>query len=984
MRSLKRFLAAILTVAMLASVMMLPSFAAAQAEDMTNAEIVEHLGLLKGDSADGVTEEYLEKDSTRMQMAILYARWLGLEEEAYDYEEWADDENFVDYDDGTSESEYNMLAYYYFNEELGFIGTGDDMFEPQAIATNKQLAKVLLTAMGYPYGEEYDWSDILTFCASIGIDLGTTEFPITNQDIADALVDALVSFTADGETFAQFLMGLDIITEEALKETGINYLGEPEDDDLPATLEVTGSAADNFAEVELTFNQPLDKDTVTKDGIRVDGNKLAGGDKVYVVGDYGDGAVVRIFLKDGFVGAQNEKRTVSVTGFKTPNGLVMTAFSQDIIFRDSAAPAIAKVVAKGNSRLDIHFTEPVQETAALLLLSNYQVNERALSADQPEHNLSKDTNTARIVTIKNVRTTLAPGTYTLGIFGANDNVIDWAGNNLGYQTASFEIVEDNDGPIAQSVLDPVYPNKVKIEFDEEITEDAKIRWTENNRNYTSDSTSVDGNVATFKFSGSSSSKILPFRTTTITLLDAKDYSGNAAQAPLSFDVLAIADSVRPVIVDYGSEEEGEIWVKFDKTIDAGSLNDSSWTIKNADGDRVYDEARALDADDDDTVILTNAEFTPDTYTIVVKDVKDTAKPDANALLETTIDVVVPDTQAPTIVSATWGGTTLQPNKSEIHIFYSEKVDYNSAVTRGNYSLSTNDGRNYSGLPTTARVTLSSGDRLVKITGLDASKDPAYTHVRVSDIEDLSGNDGSDARALTVPGAPAEMVSAEATGKGKIEVTFTTTLTAYDIADFAMVVDAAGTKLSGISFNDISVDKEVITLKTNKELRANGTFGGKAFDIKWGNKIVNVTDGITPELVEHFYVSDGNYGFTSKNAIVLVFDEPVTVPTSLAAAFNGDRLIINKVSTLNNTAEVIAGVGFVRWGYSTSGPIDSVNSIDVDGYYALYIGFNQGGINAKDVIAQYTATTGNELQDAAGNKMTYFEKSLNIRNLDFSK
>ena len=113
--------------------MIVPVFAA---DKMTDAEKIAHLGLLKGDSADGVTETYLTKKSTRMQMAILYARWLGFEEEAYEFTDWNESKNFSDYKDGTSENEQNMLAYYHLNSELGFVGIGNNMFSPQELTTN--------------------------------------------------------------------------------------------------------------------------------------------------------------------------------------------------------------------------------------------------------------------------------------------------------------------------------------------------------------------------------------------------------------------------------------------------------------------------------------------------------------------------------------------------------------------------------------------------------------------------------------------------------------------------------------------------------------------------------------------------------------------------------------------------------------------------------------------------------------------------------
>jgi hypothetical protein len=286
MRGLKKLLALLLAITMIAGVLAVPVFAEDEEKTLSNGEKLELLGLLIGDG-NGVTEAYLAKSSTRMQLAILNARWLAYEQDAYDYEDWDDDINFVDYDDRTSEAEWNMLAYYYAYPDLGFIGIGYDVFDPQANITNKQLAKILLVAMGYPYGDEYDWNDILLFAAEIGINLGTREVGISNAELADAMVAALESLTAFGDddnpmTFAQYLLDLGVVTEEDLIAAGIAYIWGEEAPgstaELP-TLEVVSAKAENFAEVELTFNQKVDPESVDWAIVKVDSLNVSSGSK---------------------------------------------------------------------------------------------------------------------------------------------------------------------------------------------------------------------------------------------------------------------------------------------------------------------------------------------------------------------------------------------------------------------------------------------------------------------------------------------------------------------------------------------------------------------------------------------------------------------------------------------------------------------------------------------------------------------------------
>src|SRR5690554_3618247 len=104
MKNLKKLLAVIVTIAMIAS-LTVPVLADEEPE-LTDADVCEILGILKG-SGEGVTEEYLGETSERYQAAIMTLRLAGLEEEAEDY---TGEDNFDDADEIWAEGQ-NMLAY---------------------------------------------------------------------------------------------------------------------------------------------------------------------------------------------------------------------------------------------------------------------------------------------------------------------------------------------------------------------------------------------------------------------------------------------------------------------------------------------------------------------------------------------------------------------------------------------------------------------------------------------------------------------------------------------------------------------------------------------------------------------------------------------------------------------------------------------------------------------------------------------------------
>ena len=244
MSNLKKLLAVIVTVCILAT-MTVPAFAAA-----SEAEICAALGILKGDSSAGVTDEYLAKDTQRFQAAILYLRLIGKEEEA---KAFTGEENFDDAAEIYAGGQ-RILAYLKANPDLGWIGIGGNKFDPTSTITAQMIYKVLLEALGYKQDVDFEWADTITFAKDKGLSKIADVTNLTNNDLAIALVEALKAKVKDSEkTLAQVLIEKGIIDQAAAIEAGLVSA-------VPVIVSVKATAADTL---EVTFSQAVDTDDIT-------------------------------------------------------------------------------------------------------------------------------------------------------------------------------------------------------------------------------------------------------------------------------------------------------------------------------------------------------------------------------------------------------------------------------------------------------------------------------------------------------------------------------------------------------------------------------------------------------------------------------------------------------------------------------------------------------------------------------------------------
>lgn len=197
MRDLKRIIGLVLVCTLIVSSWSVVSAAA----NRTDAEIVESLNMLRGDG-HGVTDEYLAKETTRIQAAIMFLRLKGLENEALYY---TGTENFADADTLDWARGRAILAYLKAHPELGWIGDGKG-FSPLKHINAKEYYKVMLEALGYKQDVDFTWSEVLSFAHAKGLNKAAYVDKFRNRHIATATVEALKANSKSGDMLVEILI----------------------------------------------------------------------------------------------------------------------------------------------------------------------------------------------------------------------------------------------------------------------------------------------------------------------------------------------------------------------------------------------------------------------------------------------------------------------------------------------------------------------------------------------------------------------------------------------------------------------------------------------------------------------------------------------------------------------------------------------------------------------------------------------------------
>ncbi|KRE35216.1 plastocyanin/azurin family copper-binding protein [Paenibacillus sp. Soil522] len=180
--------------------------AAATAAINSDADTAFELGLLIGDG-NGMNAAYLNKASTRMQAAIISLRLNGKLKEAQSY---TGKSNFSDAAK-VSKPNQSILAYLKNKPELGWQGSGNNLFEPSAAISSKQFYKVILENLGYQSGSDFTYQGTEAFAASHGLNRIAGTGALLNASLATALIEALSAEMKGGKVFFDSLQASGVI-----------------------------------------------------------------------------------------------------------------------------------------------------------------------------------------------------------------------------------------------------------------------------------------------------------------------------------------------------------------------------------------------------------------------------------------------------------------------------------------------------------------------------------------------------------------------------------------------------------------------------------------------------------------------------------------------------------------------------------------------------------------------------------------------------
>ena len=773
MKNLKKLLAVIVTVCVLAT-MTVPAFAAA-----SDAEICEALDILRGDGA-GVTDTYLAKGTERYQAAILYLRLIGKEDEAIAF---TGEENFDDADLIYAGGQ-RILAYLKANPDLGWTGVGGNKFEPTNPASAQMIYKVLLEALGYKQDEDFTWAETLDFAESVGLSAIADVAELTNADVATALVEGLKAKVKDSDaTLAEKLVADGIIDEEAAAELGLVELA-------PATLEVVSVTAINAKQVSVVFNKDMNKDTLTATNFEIYDN---GSTKLAATPALQSDNKTVILTIDGNNKLTNAS-TAKVVVKKDVKAADDTALSADytndsVTVQDTVMPAIEKIETAGLKTLKIYFTEPVWDGVGDDIATNqitiksgiYTYVVTGIKANYAEKSLT--------VT---VGTNLIEGNLeiTVNAQGMADSgaIRDFAGLVALKTVTNYTFAPDNT--VATVTLDSV--NKAtktaKVKFSKMVYGNGvKLYHSVSGSDAygTAAVTKTIDNAATeweFVFTND-----LPSGTLTFYLVNDPNNASNqltdlyGVKVPnQTFTYTVVADTTPPTVSEVKVNTNTSFDIVFSEEVNATeAAKADNYEILKADGSKVSFSVSRIDTK---TVRLSAALEDSATYTINVKAMKDVA---GNAMESAySVQKTIGDNTAPTVSDKYLVGS------DTIYIVYSEAMNDSDIGNKANYLVAKSDAvPAYAPLGDNDTVTVVSNKK-VKITIKDGGLVAGETDVMIGPVKDLAGKRlNGDATFQTeisnIPASTLGIDGAQLIAKNKIKVIFNKEIGAFDPGEIAI-------------------------------------------------------------------------------------------------------------------------------------------------------------------------------------------------------
>lgn len=919
MSNLKKLLAVIVTVCILAT-MTVPAFAAA-----SEAEICAALGILKGDSSAGVTDEYLAKDTQRFQAAILYLRLIGKEEEA---KAFTGEENFDDAAEIYAGGQ-RILAYLKANPDLGWIGIGGNKFDPTSTITAQMIYKVLLEALGYKQDVDFIYAEVLEKAAEVGLSKIADVEGLTNADMAVAIVEALTLKMKDSDkTLIEKLIEDGLVDEETAAEYGLVEL-------VPPTLEVVSVSADNLKEVVVVFNQPVDGDTVNKDNIKIDGQDA---DSVELKDDK---VTVVITIAGNGLENQGEYKLV-VSGVKSAAGVEIEKTEKTFKAFDATLPVAEKITVTGPRNFTITFSEPIKKDDEGGEMIDVKSGNSVIGVDTDfDYN-------GREVAVELYNDLTDGKTYEITV----KNFKDYAGYKNIIKTFSLAYAKDNSAPTA--TVEKAEQKYVVVKFNKPVTGLIKemfyhtfSAWTASgiykaegmaDADKIETTHSVDKVWVKFADDAKTGKPIAEGTTTFVIRGKADDEEGDAYEIKDNWDnkfetteftITVTADKVAPEVTELTVDSEESLKVVFSEAV---NFSEDNVEIYDTDG-KTIDGVNVTVSDVKDSkewkINLGKDDLAGKTIVVKLKDVEDKAL-QPNRMSTYTATLTITDKTAPGI-----NKVTIDRDKKTLYVFFNEPVD-STALDKANYALIHETNLNLKLLSN--NPTFFDGNKVVKIELTDeeydniVKADGPRMGLFVQKVKDLAGNPmagtaykNNDIKAYNDAENVPKIEKIEVVANDKALVYYDQYLKRVDRKAFLVFVDESGNGGEEPASIEVSEKdgKTVVTLilgKNNTKFAADLTGASIKVDTDGDYKLLNIfdvaakTETISKDQSEDKWedkiapsvIKDGDncsYVYTGTDEIVLKYDEAIEAATRLTYEVEGFKVDKVEVSGDGKTVTI---------------------------------------------------------------------------------
>jgi hypothetical protein len=953
MRNLKKIVAVIMTVALLAS-MMVPALAAVQNED--KAQALQAIGLFKGNGSSFD----LDLKLIREQGMAIVVRALGAEKDALALSEAEIEAQLAKVADADTIATWARpyAAYMVKNDLTKGIGgapAGQINYGAQLDLYADEFVILLLRAMGYPNVEKNNVWDLaveaklLTAGQAVSLKFNGT---IIRDDVVGVLYNAVKSgVCADGNSLIGKLIASGAVDQAVAAAVG--FAEAPK----PVALAIESATAPNLLQVKVVFNKPVNTDDA-KDTSKYqvfDKGDSNSSRAISSAAIDADGKTVTLTLAPTTPLTNNTTAKVTVAkDFREADGTkIPEAISFDkIVVGDTTFPVFERVEAVGAKTLRLYFSEPV--TSSAVGSDAFSIKSGSYTWFVSYVKYSYDGKYAEVT----VGTNLLDGNIDVKVNSAK--VYDFAGLMVFEKTINFAYAKVTSAP--QVTIEHAKSYEVKLKFDRPVYGNIKVSFgVKDFPNYTANKLLLESeatDTVTIDFTG----KKLPAGTVTLFVFTddnnpIKDLYGNKFEAT-SFTVTVNADTTPPAVVSTEVKTNVSFNIKFDEKLNSEVEAEkiSNYSLTTADGKPVVFTLDYIDADKTLVVKPTGGFKDNTSYIFTIKSIQD-GEGNKNTS-EIVLTFSVGDETAPSI-SEDDSFAILGDGK--IYVYYSEAMVESAMLNKVNYMVTTNGSTYFS---------LGDKDTISKISDkailIDLDKDltgASDLKVKVSVVvTDLAGKKlNAYDLSYVSPRITTEQFyikEAELIAKDKVKIIFNKDVNVFDSAE--VVVKADNTTTIAISAVESISGKEVV-VKLASEIGSDAKLSGKT---------------VTVSAISGANNTKSPYGTKLQVSAATLTDK---VAPSVATVKVDGNDVADVVMSITSTDGVVAkgaeGDVVITFNEDLDEFTISKMTFSVGGYDILSIGESNGvvtiHVKAKDdnTIAKPVVTHEVALKDAEGNVLT---------------